>query len=251
MHGNDVTVPLIGITTYGRNRRNAYFLMAEYLEAVRHAGGVPVLLAPGEARIEVLLHRLDGLILAGGGDIAPKRFGRESHPAVAQVDPERDEFEFRLARLWLETPKPVLGICRGMQLLAILAGGDLILDIPTQYPAAMEHRRENVPFIEHVVKIVPDSRLYGTVEQARVPVASLHHQAVAHTGDGWRITAKAPDGIIEAMERADHPWAVAVQWHPELMPDHPAHQALFREFVKAAAESKVNSPHQAKPVEKR
>ena len=249
MDWNNVAAPLIGLTTYGRNRRNAYFLMAEYLEAVRQAGGVPVLLAPGESRIEPLLQRLDGLILAGGGDIAPERFGRESHPAVSQVDAERDEFELALARQWLNTRKPLLGICRGMQVLSVISGGDLILDIPTQRPSEIVHRREHETYVEHPVRIEADSRLYRIVEEPQIPVASLHHQAVARTGEGWRVSATSADGIIEAMEHTSHPWAIAVQWHPELMPEHPAHRRLFRALVHASASHATKQDNQT-PVGK-
>ncbi|MDQ7065188.1 MAG: gamma-glutamyl-gamma-aminobutyrate hydrolase family protein [candidate division KSB1 bacterium] len=235
MNRQEQTAPLIGLTTYGRNRRNAYFLMAEYLEAVRQAGGVPVLLAPGEPRIKALLQRLDGLILAGGGDIAPDRFGRQGHPAVSQVDPERDDFELALARQWLDTRKPLLGICRGMQVLSVISGGDLILDIPTQWPSEIAHRREPATYVEHAVRIEVDSCLYRIVEQPEIMVASLHHQAVDRPGEGWRVSATAPDGIIEAMEHTSHPWALAVQWHPELIPEHPAHRRLFRALVHASA----------------
>ncbi|GAB4400505.1 MAG: gamma-glutamyl-gamma-aminobutyrate hydrolase family protein [Anaerolineales bacterium] len=213
-----------------------------YLSAVIAAGGVPVLLPLGldEPRLLRALDRTDGLLLAGGEDIAPARFGEEPHPNLGTVDADRDAAEVALARRALEAGLPLLAICRGIQVLNVAAGGTLYQDIPSQVPGALKHNCFYPEYprdhIAHTVAVAPDSRLATILgRDVAVPVNSLHHQAVKAVGAGLRVVAQAPDGIAEAMEGTGGAWVLAVQWHPEeLAPSRPDMATLFRAFVEAA-----------------
>lgn len=231
-------VPLIGITTYSRNEEGRFCLPAAYVEAVRSAGGVPILLPPGEPRPERLLDCLDGLIFAGGGDIDPTHYGGQHHPTVYMVDPERDQFELHLAQIILERRVPVLGICRGSQVLNVASGGDLIPHLSEEGDVLVKHRAAQRIPTEHTVQISPQSRLAEIVGETEVMVKSWHHQAVRKVAPGWRAVAWAPDGTVEALESEGHPWAFAVQWHPELSLESPAHQRIFQALVRAACARK-------------
>lgn len=225
--------PIIGITTYGRNKKNEYHLTATYVESVRAAGGLPILLPPGERDFKSLFDLVDGLIFTGGGDIDPSYFGRSSNETVYGIDAERDEFELPLARLSMDESVPVLGICRGAQVMAVANGGDLVIDIPSEIDTTIKHRGKPVR-PKHLVKIEEDSLLVKVVENSEILVTSSHHQAPRRMPEGWRVVAYAPDGIIEAFEYEAHPWMLAVQWHPEMDPDDRNHQRLFEALVEAA-----------------
>lgn len=231
---NKRSLPLIGITTYGRNTEDRYHLPAEYVSAVRAADGLPVLLPPGETNITDILLSLDGLIFAGGGDIDPSRYNGNNHPEIKRVDPERDQFEFALAEAVLESELPVLGICRGQQLLNIATGGTLIEHLPDQYGEKVIHRRENGKDIDHDVSVAAESRLAEIVSAQAISTKSMHHQGIGKIGDNWNVAAVSEDGVVEAQEHCLHPWMVAVQWHPEMAVEQPAQLALFRALVAEA-----------------
>lgn len=238
MKRNHESPAVVGITTYGRNDRGRFHLPGEYIDAVRLAGGIPLLLPPGERRLADMLQRLDAVILAGGGDIDPAYFGAESHPAVVNVDTERDATELRLAKELLELHMPVLGICRGMQLLNVATGGDLVLHIPDRYGNRVEHRTQDGGLAEHSIEIEPGSKLAKIFRVQETFVNSMHHQAVGVVPGVWKVTATAPDGSVEAMEHTSHPWMVAVQWHPEMASQQGPDGNLFRALVAAAADRK-------------
>lgn len=227
--------PLIGLTTYGRNESNRYTLPAEYVEAVRRAGGIPLLIAPGEADLAQLVGAIDALILTGGGDLDPMHYGGQGHPLNYAIDAERDAAEIRLAELALDAELPTLGICRGVQIINVVLGGTLIEHVPDEVGESCLHRappREPVP---HPVTISGDSRLAAVVEAGEVQVASWHHQALREVAHPLRVVAWAPDGIVEAVEHTDHPWLIGVQWHPELTAATDARQQrLFNGLVTAA-----------------
>ena len=236
-----MTSPLIGITTYGLNEHNQYHLYASYLFAVRKAGGIPVLLAPGEEQVDVLCDRLDGIVFTGGGDINPVTVGGKPHPTIYSVDDERDSFDLALATKALESTIPILGICRGMQTLHLVSGGKpLISHVPDHFDGTILHRQEppNVKVraqpTHHDVKLVPDTLLATIMESDTISVVSWHHQAVPMVPDGWVLCGAAPDGLIEAIAHQNHPWAVAVQWHPEMSIDDGYQLKIFRAFVEAA-----------------
>lgn len=229
---------LIGITTYGRQANLPYSLPSDYIDAVRAAGGTPILLPPGEADPAILLEPLDGLIISGGGDINPLCYNGLDHPSIYSVDSERDTFELQLAKFALEHHLPVFGICRGLQILIVVCGGTLIPHIPEVYGTSVLHRLEPEPGkrlpTEHIVKIDAKSRLAECVQNTHISVVSWHHQAIHQVPSGWRVVAHAlEDGAIEAVEHEHHPWAIGVQWHPELSANDPNHQRIFQAFVRA------------------
>ncbi len=231
--------PLIGITTYGRNEASAYTLPSSYTDAVRAAGGVPILLPPGEPDAAALLERVDAVVFSGGGDIDPAAYSGSQHPTIYCVDAERDRFELALAQQALKADIPILGICRGLQVLVVACGGNLVTHVPDEYGTALKHRLDLSPTqrypIHHAVQIVPGSRLAGIVGNTEVDVVSWHHQAARSLPPGWRVVAQAAeDGVIEAIEHQNCFWAIAVQWHPELSARDVAHERLFRGLVDAA-----------------
>jgi putative glutamine amidotransferase len=230
---------LIGITTYGRQAALPFSLPSEYIDAVRAAGGIPILLPPGEIEPAILLDPLDGLIISGGGDIDPVCYNGFAHPTIYSVDAERDAFELQLAKFALERHLPILGICRGLQILIVACGGTLIPHIGDVYGTSALHRLEPEPGrclpTEHLVRIDVKSRLANCVQNSHISVVSLHHQAVDKVPYGWQVVAHAPDdGVIEAVEHEHHPWAIGVQWHPELSTLNPSHQRIFQALVQAA-----------------
>lgn len=229
--------PLIGITTYNRNEAGDISLPGAYLDAVQKAGGVPILLPPHQAPLERLLTKIDGFILAGGGDIDPSLYGGAHHPTIYAVDTDRDAFELALAKAALKRQIPILGICRGMQMLSVASGAALIPHVPDVYGDAIAHRldqpRRPTP---HPLTLAADSRLATIMQAVAITVMSWHHQAVKTLPSGWRVAAQAADGLLEAIEQEDHPWAIGVQWHPELSPHDPAHQKLFKALILAAAD---------------
>jgi putative glutamine amidotransferase len=228
--------PIIGITAYGRNEAGEFTLQAVYVDAVRKAGGIPILLPPGEPYPDRILQQVDGLILAGGGDIDPVIYGGDEHPTIYSVDAERDEFELALAEMVIAEGLPVLGICRGMQVLGVASGGNLVSHVPDRFGDDILHRLDNPRRpTSHTVEVNAQSRLARVLKVTSTEVTSWHHQAVQSVSSGWSPVAFAPDGVIEAIEHQDHPWAVAVQWHPELLSDCPAQKALFHALVEAAS----------------
>lgn len=231
--------PLIGISSYGREGDLPSFaLPCGYVDAVRKAGGIPLVLPPGESDPEHLLDLLDGLILAGGGDIAPEIYGGESHETIYMVSEERDSFELELARGALERPHlPVLCICRGMQVLNIATGGTLYPHIPDHFGETVTHRLPPRRPTRHPVEIDRNTMLGSIIGTGALEACSWHHQAVRDLGRGLRAIAWAPDGVIEALEVEDHPWCIGVQWHPEMQIGEAPQDRLFAAFVAAAGQA--------------
>jgi putative glutamine amidotransferase len=210
--------PLIGISSYGRaGERQTFSLPCEYVDVVRLVGGVPIVLPSVEGEIPEALGAVDALILPGGGDVDPARYGGIHHEANYGISLERDGFEIALARAALARPDfPVLCICRGMQLLNVALGGDLVSHIPDHFGQRVVHRNpERLP-VEHPVTIEPRSRLASILGATELAVQSVHHQAVRRLGEGLRAVAWSPDGVVEAVESERHPFVIGVQWHPEL-----------------------------------
>lgn len=207
---------VIGITTYARDEENRVHIPADYIDAVRRSGGVPILLPPGDEAIEHILDRIDGLILAGGGDIDPAVHGGASHNTVYMVDGERDKSELRLVQAAIERAMPTLAICRGAQIVNVVLGGTLHVHLPDVVEETVQHRappREPVP---HEVTVDPQSLLSSILGRTVLCPMSWHHQAIDKVAPPLQVVARAADGVIEAVEHPDHPQLMAVQWHPEL-----------------------------------
>ena len=228
--------PVIGVPPIGRDWKHLYW-MSNYLFAVWRAGGWGKVLRRTQDP-QVLadyLVQCDGFLLPGGEDIDPAHYGRAKEPACGRINAPRDAFELALLRVLLKTEKPVLGICRGCQAMAVAAGGTLIQDItPLQ---TINHRdKATVHTGAHLVTVEPDSLLQEVLPPAQhtILVNTCHHQVVEQPGQGMRVVATSPDGFIEAIQREGHPFFLGVQWHPERMVLHlPVQQRIVDRFVAA------------------
>ena len=229
--------PVIGISSYPRTGTPPGFAVpCGYVDAVRLAGGTPICLPPGDPNPSHYLDLLDGLILTGGGDLDPQAYGGQSHEKLYSVSIERDTFELALVRAVLERQdRPILCICRGMQVLNVACGGDLHAHIPDSVENAISHRRERLCPSEHRATVEPASRLATILGTTDCVVRSWHHQAVRELGRSLRPVAWSEDGVVEAIEHDSHAWCFAVQWHPELQLDDPTQQRLFSELVAHSA----------------
>lgn len=220
--------PLIGI---------ASLTSETYVKAIRESGGIPVVLPNTDYSDDVIadyLSRLDALLMPGGADIPPSEYGEEPHETVKILDDDRFNFEKAMGSAWIEkTDKPMLGICLGSQWINVLHGGSLVQDIPSEFDVV--HRD-----VTHPVTLEPDSKLARIFGETEFDVNSLHHQAVRKVGQGLRIVARSPDGIVEATESTDpNRFLIGVQWHPEkLMPEDQRQAKLIQAFVEAAKESR-------------
>jgi putative glutamine amidotransferase len=209
-------------------------LRLPYAEAVLRAGGIPIAAPPvgGPDDLAQLLDRVDGLILGGGDDFDTERLGLGTTHETAQLTPtEKQDWDFLLARRALETDLPVLGICYGMQLLGLAEGARIHQHLPEDLPLAGEHRHNTV----HPVQIETGTKLAELVGVSPLDVVSRHHQALSGVTAPWRVSAHGSYGVIEAIERDSHPFALGVQWHPELSPEGSLHDRLFRGLIESAA----------------
>jgi putative glutamine amidotransferase len=228
--------PRIGITTYGRNEEGRFTLNARYVECVRRAGGLPLLLPPGEPRLEEALELFDALVMCGGPDVDPKLYGGRAHPQVYGLDPERDASDIALARELVARRVPALCICRGVQVLNVAFGGTLVEHLPDEVGEKVLHRGPERAYVPHEVRLEPRSHLAALLGAQPLSPASSHHQAVRKPGSGLEVVARAGDGTIEALEHREHERLIAVQWHPEYTAhEDPRQQRLFDELVRWAA----------------
>ena len=216
----------------------AYSSREELVRAILAADGRPYLL-PSALPLDMLpevMGEFDGLFISGGGDIHPDFFNGEMHPSVNGVDRERDAFELALCRYAVAMDKPILGICRGQQVLNVAMGGSLVVDIPSELPDAIRHswwpgyKRSR---LSHQVGVEEGSRLAGIMGGEEFMVNSLHHQSVKALGEGLKVAATAADGVIEALEMPGKRFVVSVQWHPEWLQEHEPMRRIFRAFVEA------------------
>jgi putative glutamine amidotransferase len=220
---------VIGITPNNR--------LSDYLESVKRAGGEPRVLSMDAPPT---LEGLDGVLFTGGGDVDPARYGDARHPSTNEPDAARDAFELALAKLALEQDTPLLAVCRGIQVINVAAGGTLIQDIPAQVNQPHGHQIDSPSYaLAHEVWVTPGTALARVMQEELkdgevLQVNSRHHQAVGKTAKGFTISATAPDGVVEAIERPGARFCVAVQWHPENFWRTGEFRSLFEEFVKAA-----------------
>lgn len=234
--------PLIGITTstftteQGWEYNRAYVAM---IQAVAEAGGLPVLvpISIDDEALRGIYERLDAVLLPGGGDMRPNIYGAEAHPLTDNIDDARDHVEVNLTRWAVDDDLPVLGICRGHQVVNVALGGTLIQDVPSEIGSDISHNvtvpRDSRP---HEVNIDPSSRLASILGTTTIAVNSLHHQSVGVAAPDTCVTAYSPDGVVEALEMPQKKFVLSVQWHPEdLYRDDPAMKRLFKAFVEAAA----------------
>lgn len=232
--------PVVGVTTYVERARQgvwdvpAAYLQYDYVELVTRAGGVPVLLPPpgaGPAPADEVLGRVDALVLAGGRDVDARRYGAEPHEAADPPATDRDEWEIALARVALDRGVPLLGICRGAQVLTVALGGTLVQHVP-DLPGAGAHKHGPGEFASHTVRTVTGSRVAAALGADAV-VHCYHHQAVERLPAGLHATAHAEDGVVEGVELDGDGFVVGVQWHPEQTLDD---LRLMESLVQAARE---------------
>lgn len=232
-----MTKPIIGIGSdvlQQKGERDRAFVFTTYIEALRRAGAVPVLIPPQPENAESIVDGLDGILLAGGDDCDPGAYGEPPHPTVEPMDPRRQSNDITLARVARERRIPTLGICLGVQVMNVAAGGTLIQDISSELRTDIDHASEPSDRHRHDVLIENDTFLGKIIGEQEVTVNSSHHQAIRHVGEGLRVTALAPDGIIEGLEDPSLPFYLGVQWHPEDMASEKSAQSLFGAFVDAA-----------------
>lgn len=232
--------PVLGLTTYLDRAQSgvwdvpAAFLPQVYFQAVIDAGGIAVLLPPQTADAEIagrVIAGLDGLILTGGKDIDPARYGQAPHPESDAPHPLRDTWEDALLTAAIERELPFLGICRGVQMLNVARGGTLVQHLPDVLGDSRYHLG-NAEFAVNEAEIAEGSELAGVLGSGPVAIKSYHHQAVDRIGDGLRVTARSADGTVQALEVEGVPFGVAVQWHPE--EDAVEDARLFAALVDAA-----------------
>lgn len=208
-----------------------------YVDAILQAGGAPFVLPviEDEGAIEALLQRADGLLVSGGPDISPDLYGSQPCPNLGSVAPLRDGLDRVALRVAGESGMPVLGICRGIQSMAVFAGGTLYQDVPSEVPGALQHGQKAPGWHGiHELAVTPGSLLARLTGRERLMANSFHHQAVRELPEGFIATARSADGVIEAMEKPEAKFYLGLQFHPELMaPRHECLAAVFRGFVEA------------------
>jgi len=246
--------PLIGIGSdvlQNEGERDRAFVFTTYIESLKRAGAVPVLIPPQPENAADLVETLDGILLAGGDDCDPAEYGEEKHPTCETMDPRRQKNDLGLAKLARERGIPTLGICLGVQVMNVAAGGTLIQDIGSAVDTDIDHASEPSDRHRHDVHVDSSTTLGRILGDQEFNVNSSHHQAIGRVADGLRVTAKAPDGIVEGLEDPSHPFYVGVQWHPEDMPGESSASAIFGAFVEAArkyAREKQNAAADLSPV---
>ncbi len=238
--------PIIGITPspsedqFSHGLFYRYALSSNYTEAIEAAGGVPLIIPPQHDNIEEIVSVLDGLLLSGGGDIDPALYGDDSvHEKTYGIHEGRDTLEMALTKAAIERDLPTLCICRGIQVLNVALGGTLIQDIGDQYSDQIQHRQhENgieASEPSHEVQADRDSLLGDVYESDTIKTNSFHHQGLKDVSPELRAIGKAPDGVVESVERPGSTWMLGVQWHPEMMfKAHSEHLKPFVGLVKAA-----------------
>jgi putative glutamine amidotransferase len=232
--------PLIGITTTHIIKPPAPLPLSgvseAYIRAIRRAGGVPLLIPSGinSDEAQLLRTRLDGILFTGGGDVDPSIFNGLPHERVYGIIPERDQTEIALVRLAAESRWPFMGICRGIQVINVALGGSLYTHIEGQLPGALKHDRTRRSLLVHSVEVQPETRLARILGKTSVQTNSLHHQGISQVAPPLSVTGRASDGLVEAVELPGNPFGLAVQWHPEWLPEMEEMRHLFEAFVQAA-----------------
>lgn len=237
--------PIIGITTGNQIITEGVLcgtaragVSSDYIQAVCAIGGIPILLpvVTDMQSITIMLNYIDGLILSGGGDVDPGLYLEEPHPGLGKVSPERDNFEIAATKYCIENNKPVLGICRGIQIINVAFGGSLYQDIfqqKTEY--CLQHNQTSPKYVAtHTVNIEKGSKLHQLLQKCSIRTNSFHHQAIKHIAPGFIVNSFTQDGIIEGLEKQGPEYVIGVQWHPEMMVlNHPDMLTIFDGLIQA------------------
>ncbi|MGD7008819.1 gamma-glutamyl-gamma-aminobutyrate hydrolase family protein [Metabacillus sp. 84] len=237
--------PIIGITGSQKdvNGIDHSFVHSKYPEAVLRAGGIPIILPIGtDEAAEAWVNMIDGLLLSGGEDVDPQSYGANPHPELGKTILERDETEIALVKAAEKERLPIFAICRGIASLNTALGGTLTQDIHSQLDDGIKHHQDGSRInASHDCEVEEGSRLHRILGDTRVSINSMHHQAIAHVADNLKVVARAPDGVIEAVEGTEADWSVlAVQWHPEEMAvKYENMQRLFDVFVEECTEEEA------------
>ncbi|MEW6182209.1 MAG: gamma-glutamyl-gamma-aminobutyrate hydrolase family protein [Bacillota bacterium] len=229
-------IPIIGITAAYNEDEERLFLSRFYVDAVSAVGGLPLVIPPLHPdAADAVFDSIDGLLLSGGGDLDPFHFGEEPLPCTGQISPRRDVFELTLARTAVLRRLPVLGVCRGMQLLNVAAGGSIHQDLSQGATQPLKHDQDAPRWYPtHTVRIQPGSKLGVIFGRLEIRVNSFHHQSINRLAEGFKCTARSPDGVVEGIESGSLPFAVGVQCHPELMWEK---DSIFRNIFAALVDS--------------
>lgn len=207
----------------------------DYINAVIKNGGIPYIIPcnTNEDVIKDQVSLIDGLLLTGGHDVSPRNYKQEPHPKLGEILPERDVFDLTLLKHAEERQIPVFGVCRGLQIMNVYYGGTLYQDVSQNNEFTIKHDQEHTPtMVSHTVTIRKDSKLYDVLALESLMVNSFHHQMIEHLAEGFLVTAESNDRVIEAIERENYPYMLAVQWHPEML--HAVDEsmsALFGQFI--------------------
>lgn len=225
--------PLIGLTMHpveGKMEINN-----TYINAIKRAGGIPLCIPYlDEETVDSVMDSLNGVLLIGGYDVNPLIYGQEPHPKLGMVIDERDQSEILMAKKAFERKMPLLGICRGEQVMNVAFGGTLYQDIDTQVEHVLKHTQASMRHeLTHTVELFP-SKLQQIIGQDSILTNSFHHQAVDAIASGFLLNARTKDGVVEGIEHPEHPYCIGVQWHPEGLQNDEPSDKLFKSFIEAA-----------------
>ncbi|MCR4891114.1 MAG: gamma-glutamyl-gamma-aminobutyrate hydrolase family protein [Lachnospiraceae bacterium] len=235
---------IIGVMPLWDDEKDSIWMLPGYMDGIREAGGLPIIFpfTKDKEELEQLVQMCDGLLFTGGHDVSPDLYHEKALDGLVVSCQKRDEMESLVLQIAIDTNKPLLGICRGIQFVNAALGGTLYQDIPTQHPSDIEHHQSapyDIP--AHEVKILPETPLYSLVGKESLAVNSYHHQAVKDVAEGLEVMALSTDGLVEALYMPSHPFLWAVQWHPEFSyQKDEVSKKILRAFVESVAKGRVS-----------